>query len=268
MGQQCYLGIDLGAESGRVVAGLFNGQRVQLEELHRFPNGRGQPWRQPALGCPATVVRHSKRPERAATKFGTTIASVGVDTWGVDYVLMTKTNEILGAPYHYRDARSRGMLNHALTKVPRGDIFAATGLQFMEINTLYQLLAMSQTNRDLMQLADVFLMMPDYINWLLCGSRVVEFTNATTTQCFDATKRTWAFDMLQRLEIPSHFFPEVIAPGTKLGTLREDVSSARISAGSTSSRRRLTTRGARSRRCRRTRPARQAGPTSVRERGR
>lgn len=224
MGQQCYLGIDLGAESGRVVAGLFNGQRVQLEELHRFPNGAvnlGGSLRWDVLRLWSDIQNGLSA---AATKFGTTIASVGVDTWGVDYVLMTKTNEILGAPYHYRDARSRGMLNHALTKVPRGDIFAATGLQFMEINTLYQLLAMSQTNGDLMQLADVFLMMPDYINWLLCGSRVVEFTNATTTQCFDATKRTWAFDVLKRLEIPSHFFPEVIAPGTKLGTLREDVS--------------------------------------------
>lgn len=224
MAERCFLGVDLGAESGRVVAGLFDGQRVRLEELHRFANGAvsvGGTLRWDVLRLWADIQNGLST---AATMFGADIASVGVDTWGVDYVLMTRTNEMLGAPYHYRDARSRGMLNHAFTRVPRAEIFAATGLQFMEINTLYQLLGMSQTDLELMRLADVFLMMPDYVNWLLCGSRVVEFTNATTTQCFDATRRTWAFDLLKRLEIPSHFFPAVVDPGTKLGTLREDVA--------------------------------------------
>lgn len=224
MVERCFLGVDLGAESGRVVAGLFDGQRVRLEELHRFANGAvsvGGTLRWDVLRLWSEIQNGLSL---GATKFGADIASVGVDTWGVDYVLMTRTNEMLGAPYHYRDVRSRGMLNHALTRVSRTEIFAATGLQFMEINTLYQLLGMSQTDPELLRLADVFLMMPDYVNWLLCGSRVVEFTNATTTQCFDATHRTWAFDLLKRLEIPSHFFPDVVDPGTKLGTLREDVA--------------------------------------------
>ncbi len=224
MADRCYLAVDLGAESGRVVAGLFDGQRVRLEELHRFSNGAvqiGGTLRWDVLRLWADIQNGLSA---AAAKFGSAIASIGVDTWGVDYVLMTKTNEMLGAPWHYRDARSQGMLNHALTKVPRGDIFAATGLQFMEINTLYQLLAMRQTNPDLMRMADVFLMMPDYLHWALCGSRVVEFTNATTTQCFDATQGTWAFDLLKKLEIPTHFFPEVVPPGTKLGNLRDEIS--------------------------------------------
>ena len=224
MAERCYLAVDLGAESGRVVAGLFDGKQVRLEELHRFSNGAvniGGTLRWDVLRLWSDIQNGLTN---AASKFGAAIASVGVDTWGVDYVLMTKTNEMLGAPWHYRDARSRGMLNHAFTKVPRGDIFAATGLQFMEINTLYQLLAMRQTNPELMRMADVFLMMPDYLHWAMCGSRVVEFTNATTTQCFDATRGTWAFDMLNKLEIPTNFFPEVVAPGTKLGTLRDEIA--------------------------------------------
>lgn len=224
MADRCYLGVDLGAESGRVVAGLFDGQRVQLQELHRFSNGPVsiggslcwdvlRLWQEIQNGLSA-----------AAARFGSSIASVGVDTWGVDYVLMSKTNEMLGQAYNYRDPRTTGMLNHAFTKVPRAEIFATTGLQFMEINTLYQLLAMRQTNPQLLEMADVFLMIPDFLNWCLCGSRVVEFTNATTTQCFDATHGTWAFDMLKKLEIPTHFFPEVVPPGTKLGNLRDEIA--------------------------------------------
>lgn len=224
MADRCYLGVDLGAESGRVVAGLFDGQRVQLEELHRFSNGAvhvGGTMRWDVLKLWSDIQNGLTA---AASQFGSAIASVGCDTWGVDYVLMTKTNEMLGAPWHYRDARSQGMLNHACTKVSRGEIFAATGLQFMEINTLYQLMAMQQQNPELMRQADVFLMMPDWLHWAMCGSRVVEFTNATTTQCFDATHGTWAFDLLKKLEIPTHFLPEVVPPGTKLGSLRNDLS--------------------------------------------
>ena len=224
MADRCYLGVDLGAESGRVVAGLFDGQKVLLEELPRFSNGAvyvGGTMRWDVLKLWSDIQNGLTA---AATKFGSAIASVGCDTWGVDYVLMTKTNEMLGAPWHYRDARSHGMLNHALTKVSRGDIFAATGLQFMEINTLYQLMAMQQQNPDLLRMADAFLMIPDWLHWAMSGSRVVEFTNVTTTQCFDATHGTWAFDLLKKLEIPTHFFPEVVPPGTKLGSLRDEIS--------------------------------------------
>src|SRR5689334_14523742 len=141
MKQQCYLGIDLGAESGRVMAGLWNGKRMQLKELHRFPNG--------AVEIAGTLrwdvlrlwseIQHGLG--LAARAYGKGIHSVGVDTWGVDFVLLSKEDELLGQPYHYRDSRTRGMLKQALKKVLREEIFAASGCQFMEINTLYQLLA-------------------------------------------------------------------------------------------------------------------------------
>ncbi|MDA0588574.1 MAG: rhamnulokinase [Planctomycetota bacterium] len=224
MAQQIYLAIDLGAESGRVVAGLFDGKTVQLEELHRFRNGPVSVggtlrwdlvnlWREIQIGI-----------AKGSAQFGDSIQSIGVDTWGVDYVLMTDKEELLGLPYCYRDDRTNGLMNHTLTQVSRDEIFSHTGLQFMEINTLYQLVAMSQQSPKLLSQAATFLMIPDFLNWLLCGSRVVEFTNATTTQCFHAANRTWAFDMLGKLGLPGAMFPNVVDPGTKLGTLREEVA--------------------------------------------
>jgi rhamnulokinase len=224
MAEQVYLAIDLGAESGRVMAGIFDGRQIRLEELHRFSNGPVNVadtmrwdlirlWSQIQVGL-----------QKAAARFGQSIVSVGVDTWGVDFVLLTKTGEMLGQAYHYRDARTRGVMEQTFQRMPRADVFANTGLQFMEINSLYQLLAMNQTNPKLVELADKFLMIPDFFHWLLSGSRVVEFTNATTSQMFHPTNRDWATDMLRKLGLPTQMFPQVVDPGTKLGRLREDVA--------------------------------------------
>ncbi len=224
MAEQCYLGVDLGAESGRVMAGLWDGRRMRLEELHRFPNGPvhlAGTMRWDVLRLWAEVEQGLAL---AAKRFGKSVVSVGVDTWGVDFVLLSKTGELLGQPYHYRDARTRGMLDQAFSRVPRAEIFAATGLQFMEISSLYQLLALQRNNPELLAAADCLLMMPDFLHWCLCGSRVVEFTNATTTQCFHPTQRNWSFDLLQKLGLPTHMFPEVVPPGTTLGRLRDSVA--------------------------------------------
>ena len=220
MSEQCYLGVDLGAESGRVIAGLFDGRQVRLEPLHRFANGPVQfadtlrwdvlrLWSEIQTGLTA-----------AATKFGTSIRAVGVDTWGVDYALLGKNQEPLGIPYCYRDGRTQGLLNHTLTRVSREEIFAQTGLQFMEINTLYQLVAHQQQHPQILAQAERLLLIPDLLHWLLSGSQAVEFTNATTTQFFNPPAKTWAFDLLRKLEIPTQMLGEVVQPGTLLGRLR------------------------------------------------
>ena len=224
MAEQVYLAIDLGAESGRVMAGMFDGQHIRLEELHRFSNGpvnvaETMRWDLMRLWSQIQVGL-----QKAATRFGQNIVSVGVDTWGVDFVLLSKTGEMLGQPWHYRDSRTRGVMEHTFQRVPRSEVFANTGLQFMEINSLYQLLAMNQTNPALVEMADKFLMIPDFFHWLLSGSRVVEFTNATTSQMYHPTNRDWSVDMLRKLGLPTQMFPEVVSPGTKLGRLREDVA--------------------------------------------
>ncbi len=224
MTDKCYLAVDLGAESGRVLAGLFDGGRIKLEELHRFGNGPvmvGGTRRWDVLRLWSEIQEGLAR---AAVRYGDSIVSVGVDTWGVDYVLLSATGEMLGQPYHYRDRRTDGMLNAALSRVPKSQVFAETGLQFMEINTLFQLLAMQQTAGPLLELADRFLLMPDFFHWCLSGSQVVEFTNATTTGCFHPTNGDWSFDLLRKFGLPTHIFPEVVPPGTHLGKLRGDVA--------------------------------------------
>lgn len=223
MAEQVFLAVDLGAESGRVIAGRFDGERLVLEELHRFGNGPvpvAGTLRWNLIGLWSEILRGL---EIARQHLGDSIVSVGVDTWGVDYVLLSRDDELIGQPYHYRDRRTEGMLNFALTRVSKPQIFGQTGLQFMEINTLYQLLATQQSRPQMLEMAESFLLVPDFFHWLLCGSRVVEFTNATTTQCFHPVKGEWSFEMLEQLGLPTQMFPEVVAPGTRLGHLREDV---------------------------------------------
>jgi len=197
---------------------------MRVEELHRFSNGPvnvAETLRWDVLRL-WTEIQNGLA--IAARRFGDAVVSVGVDTWGVDFVLLTKNGEMLGQPYHYRDARVAGMFAHAFSIVPRAEIFAHTGLQFMEINTLYQLLALQRSHPELLAAADCLLMMPDFFHWCLCGSRVAEFTNATTSQCLNPITRDWAFDMLQKLGLPARIFPKVVPPGTELGWLRESVS--------------------------------------------
>jgi len=224
MTARCYLGVDLGASSGRVVAGLFDGRKIELKELHRFSNGPVNV----AGSLRWDVLRLWSGIQDGLTKakqeFGSDIASIGVDTWGVDYVLLSKTGEILGQPYNYRDPRTDGIMEKAFQRVSREDIFSSTGLQFMQINTLYQLIAMRESNPQFLDMADRFLMMPDFFNWCLSGSQVVEFTNATTSQCYDPNTRDWSYDLLGKFEIPTEMFGEVVTPGTKLGQLRQDVA--------------------------------------------
>jgi rhamnulokinase len=224
MSEQVYLGIDIGAESGRVMAGLWDGRRIRLEELHRFANG--------PIAIAGTArwdvlrlwseIQHGLA--LAGRRFGKSVVSVGVDTWGVDFALLSKSGELLGQPFHYRDSRTHGMFDVAFRRVPRAQIFAATGVQFMEINTLYQLIALKQNSPELLDAAHTFLAMPDFFNWCLSGARVSEFTIASTTQCLDPTRRSWAVELLEQFNLPTKIFPEIVPPGTRLGSLRADLA--------------------------------------------
>ncbi len=224
MANRVYLAVDLGAESGRVMAGLWDGKELKLEEVHRFPNGPVhladtlrwdvmRLWNEIQNGL--TV---------AARKYGKSIVSVGADTWGVDYVLLNRQGEMLGQPYCYRDARTNGVMQKAFRKMPRAEIFRRTGLQFMQFNTLFQLFALKQHAPKMLEMADCLLLMPDFIHWALGGSRVVEFTNGTTTQCLHAVKRNWETDLLKTFGLPFKIFPKVVPPGTSLGFLRKSVA--------------------------------------------
>jgi rhamnulokinase len=225
MSGQVYLGIDLGAESGRVMAGVWDGRAMIIEELHRFPNGPvhlAGTLRWDTLRLWSEIERGLAE---GARRFGGRVQSVGVDTWALDYTLLSKSGETLGLPFNYRDARTRGVVEEMSGVASREDIFEASGLQFMEINTLPQLIAHRRQSPEIIAAADRFLMIPDYFNWLLCGASVAEFTNATTTQFFHPRRHAWSVELLEKFGLPTRMLPEVVEPGTRLGRLRPDVAA-------------------------------------------
>lgn len=221
---QVHLAVDLGASSGRVVAGLFDGERLSLEEVFRFDNGGvpaagGMYW--PLMNQWQNVLRGLKA---AAKIYGQHVVSIGVDTWGVDFALLGRHDELLGAPHHYRDRRTAGILDRAYEIVPREEIFDATGLQFMEFNTLYQLLAMRLADSPTLDMAESMLMIPDLFHWLLTGVKSNEYTNATTTQMLNPRTRNWDADLVARFGLPGKILGPISEPGTRLGQLQASVA--------------------------------------------
>ncbi|OYP37224.1 rhamnulokinase [Rhodopirellula sp. MGV] len=224
MKTQKHIGIDLGGESGRVMLGDFDGSQIRLTEKHRFTTGGVAIaetlrwdvlhfWREIQNGLSAVAADGNEG-----------ICSVGVDTWGVDYILLDKNDELLGLPWHYRDKRNVGMLEKVTREISRSELFQQTGIQFIEINTLYQLAAATERSPGFLDHAKRLLMIPDFFHWCLSGRAVTEFTNATTTQCFNPTTNDWAWSLFERLRIPSQMFTEIVGPGTSIGTLRNSVS--------------------------------------------
>jgi rhamnulokinase len=223
MADEVFLAIDLGASSGRVIAAEIHESTISLNEVHRFDNnpvyvGKRLLW---------DVLRLWSEVERglelSAQKFGSRIRSIGADTWGVDYVLLDKNDDLVGPTYCYRDARTTGMMDHAFGKISKKEIFQNSGIQFMEINTLYQLLSMRAESSPLLDVADRFLMMPDFFHWQLSGIKTNEYTNASTTQFLNPTTRNWSTKILDALDIPSRLFVEPIQPATRLGTVRDRI---------------------------------------------
>ncbi len=219
-----FLAFDLGAESGRAILGKYDGERIALSDIHRFPNTPvplpdGLHWN--VLGLWSEI---RKGLGMAVQTTGGSLAGMGLDTWGVDYGLLDRHGVLLGNPYHYRDGRTDGIMDIAFQRFPKADIFALTGIQFLQFNSLFQLLALSMQNSPQLAAAETFLTMPDLLNYWLTGRKVCEFTNATTTQCYDPRRKTWSRPLLDRMGIPTHIFPEIVAPGTVLGNLRGPVA--------------------------------------------
>lgn len=214
-----YIAIDLGAESGRVIVGQLD-KRLELQEIYRFANGPvnvlgSLHW--DVLRLFGEILRGLRK---VVAGHGTGFAGLGVDTWGVDYALLDRNGALIGNPFCYRDSRTEGMMEAVLQRVPRQSVFERTGgVQFLTFNTLYQLYAMVQQAAPQLDIAETFLMMPDLFNYWLTGEKGGEFTNATTTQFYNALSQDWAGELLAELDIPTHIFPEVMLPGTQIGTL-------------------------------------------------
>ena len=218
-----YLALDLGAESGRGLLGRFDGDRLTLEEVHRFPNGPVRMldslhWDVPRL------FDEMKAALRKAAAGHPGLDGVGVDTWGVDFGLVGRGDTLLGNPVHYRDPRTVGMMDAAFRLVPRERIYEVTGLQFLPINSLYQLLALKTAHSPLLDVAETMLMIPDLFGWLLTGRRAGERTDASTTQLLDPRDGEWSGELCEGLGLPRSILPDLIDPGTELGPLRGSVA--------------------------------------------
>jgi rhamnulokinase len=221
-----FLAFDLGAESGRAVLATYDGSSLALEELHRFAN---EPV---AVGSELywDILRlwhEIRRGLQAASQHGPAeLDGIGVDTWGVDYALLGENGRLLQNPYHYRDSRTDKIMDEFFRIVPREEVYRQTGVQFMQLNTLFQIFAASRQTPGLLALTEHFLTVPDLLNYWLTGVMRSEFTIATTTQMYDPRRRGWASDLLSRSGLPTNIYSEVIQPGTVVGSLLPSLASA------------------------------------------
>ena len=217
-----YLALDLGAESGRAVLADLESGILTTKEVHRFRNeplerGGSLHWDVERLWLEIRKALNSLE----CTRLG----GIGVDAWGVDYALLGERGELLQNPYHYRDRRTEGVMEQVFQKVPREDIYRITGIQFMPINTLYQLYAAQRDTASILAAARQLVTIPDLFNYWLTGKAVCEFTNATTTQMVDPVHRVWARDLIQKIGLRADLPSPIIEPGTIIGHLLPGVAS-------------------------------------------
>lgn len=221
-GMQYYLAIDIGASSGRHVLGWIEDGKLRLEEVYRFENGLQKrdghlTWDTQRLF--AEILTGMKR----CGEIEKIPASVGVDTWALDYVLLDEDNQLLGETYGYRDSRTQGMDELVYQHVPEAELYAITGIQKQLFNTIYQLMAVKQQHPEYLKQAKTFLMLPDYFHFLLTGKKVQEYTNATSTQLVNVRKKEWDRELLERLGYPEKLFEALAMPGTEVGRLTKEI---------------------------------------------
>jgi rhamnulokinase len=219
-----YLAFDLGAESGRAMLGTIVDGRLALEELHRFPN---TPVRLPT-GLYWDTFRLwyeiQQGMQKAARERRLRLEGVAIDTWGVDFALLGEDGALVDNPRHYRDSRNNGMVERLCAAVPRQEIFAHTGIQFMQLNSLCQLYAMKLAGSPALRVATTLLFMPDLFNYWLTGVKKAEVTIASTSQFYNPAARRWATELFERLGLPVHILPEIAGAGTLLGPIRPEVA--------------------------------------------
>ena len=215
------LAIDLGASSGRAMIGRFDGEKITLEEIHRFTNdpvtlGNTMYWDFLRL------FFEIKQSLIKSKQYGK-VDSLGIDTWGVDFGLIDKNGRLIENPVHYRDSRTHGMVEQAFGLIPRESFYAVTGNQFMEINTAFQLMAVQKNRPELLEQADKLLMMPNLFTFFLTGEKVTEQSIASTSQLYDQAGGCWAYRLAEKLGIRESLFTNIVPAGSRIGTLSHDI---------------------------------------------
>jgi rhamnulokinase len=226
--KQAYLAVDLGAESGRVIAATLADSRMQLDEIHRFTHEpvwlpTGLHW--DTTGIWREIVAGLRKAAAWAGDQQVRLMSVGVDTWGVDWALVDKAGELIGLPHAYRDPRNQAAYEKVIAQLGAERIYQTTGIQFMALNTLYSLYAHQLADPAALASADRLLFMPDLLHYWLSGEKTVEATIASTSQMVDCHAGAWSHDMLGKLGLPAHLLQATVAPGTVIGTIRAQLAA-------------------------------------------
>ena len=215
------LAFDFGASSGRAILASYEDGKISMQEIHRFSND-------PVTVCGVfhwDVLRLFFEIKQGITKavHQGGFDAIGIDTWGVDFGLLDKKGRLLNNPVHYRDERTVGMIEKVFETIPAQELYGRTGIQFARLNTLFQLAALRQDEPETLAQAETLLLMPDLFAYLLTGVKRAEYTEVSTTQCLDPKTGDWAFDLLERLDIPTRLFPPIIDAGQTYGLLSDAI---------------------------------------------
>lgn len=217
-----YLAVDIGASSGRHILGHIEDGKMQLEEVYRFENGMKDIDGTKCWDADRLFIE-IKAGMKQCKEIGKIPVSVGVDTWGVDFVLLDKEGNRLGQAVGYRDSRTEGMDEEVYKIISENDLYARTGIQKQMYNTIYQLMAVKKQHPEYLEQADTLLFMPDYFHYLLSGKKAVEYTIATTGQLVSPVAKDWDYELFDMLGYPRNIFPEIKMAGSVLGTLAKEV---------------------------------------------
>ncbi|MCM1065645.1 MAG: rhamnulokinase [Eubacterium sp.] len=219
-----YLGIDIGASSGRHILAHLEDGRMVLEEIHRFPNGMVEKDGENVWDVEG-LFGEIKAGMKKCVELGKIPVSVGIDTWGVDFVLLDEDGNRIGNAVAYRDGRTKGMDEEVYKIIPEDELYARTGIQKQIFNTIYQLMALKTKKPEQLANAKTMLMMPDYFHFLLSGVAATEYTNATTGQLVDPETKDWDMELIRKLGYPEEIFQKIVTPGTVLGDLTAEIQN-------------------------------------------
>ncbi len=224
MAEAKYLAFDFGASSGRAILGKLNDKKITLEEMHRFPNFPIEMMGHIYWDFPYLFNELKKGIASTIKKGHRDIQGIGIDTWGVDFGLITKDNQLLGNPFAYRDSRTDGIIERAFELLPQTKFYELTGIQFLQFNSVFQLLCMVEQENSLLKIADKMLFMPDLLNFFLTGEKTIEYSIASTSQMLNARTKTWEPEIFRLLGLPEELVLAIAEPGTIIGKLLPEVA--------------------------------------------
>jgi len=219
-----YIAVDLGAESGRVMLGSVSADKLTLEEIHRFGNGPVEENGTLRWDFEGLLSEIKTGIGKAAKQAGSDISGIGVDSWGVDFGLLDAEGKLIESPYHYRDSRTNAMMDRAFELMSKREIYESTGIQFMQLNSLYQVLAMRLANSDALLKTKQLIFIGDLFSYFLCGQAFGEYSLASTSQMMDMKTGKWSKPIFDKLSLPIEIMPEIVETGTIVGKLTKPIA--------------------------------------------